>query len=359
MVLCFCQGKPTPPFEVVRAFIRPLVNLLRNCEASEPDERKVMASFRIDAVWALCKISDEGRIQALTDSHVVPLFVNYIKRYRGSQELLIPVIRTLGNIATGNDEQTQTLIDAGFLKCTSMLLTNISVRVKERAPLNFVRTGILISHMYFTLLSSCLFPQQEIRKETCWILSNIAVGTHEQIAALFKAERQGALMERVVLFAVNSHYQERKEAVWTLCNVVLSGKDILIQSLVQVDGIRGLCAGLEIREPKLLLTLLNAFEKLMAVDEAYDRNYRLIMEEYGGIERLEGLQLHPNDDVYEKSNHLIKRFFPMKEVDENIVPVEEDGASRCGLSFKDNSPIGAPSPSTTYGDRLLMNPNTH
>jgi len=168
-------------------------------------------------------------------------------------------------------------------------------------------------------------------------------------------------MERVVKLAVSSNYQVRKEAIWTLSNIVISGKDRNVQCLVQVDGIRGLCTGLElIRESKLLLTALEAFEKLMEIDEACGRNYRLIMEEYGGIERLEDLQLHPNDDVYEKANSLIQRFFHSEdEADENIVPRQEDGAFRFGLSNDKTSPDGAPSLSTTHqGDRVL-NSNTH
>jgi len=122
-------------------------------------------------------------------------------------------------------------------------------------------------------------------------------------------------MERVVKLAVSSNYQVRKEAIWTLANVVISGKDRNVQCLVQVDGIRGLCAGLELsRESKLLLTALEAFEKLMDIDEACGRNYRLIMEEYGGIERLEDLQLHPNDDVYEKANSSIRRMKLMRKL---------------------------------------------
>ena len=61
----------------------------------------------------------------------------------------MPALRTVGNIVTGDDMQTQIVINCGALPCLLNLLTT--------------------SH------------KKSIKKEACWTISNITAGTKEQI----------------------------------------------------------------------------------------------------------------------------------------------------------------------------------
>ena len=63
--------------------------------------------------------------------------------------MLVPALRTVGNIVTGDDMQTQTIINCGSLPCLLNLLTT--------------------SH------------KKSIKKEACWTISNITAGTKEQV----------------------------------------------------------------------------------------------------------------------------------------------------------------------------------
>lgn len=65
-----------------------------------------------------------------------------------------PALRSIGNIVTGTDEQTQTVLDAGAL------------------PL----LGDLLRH-----------PKNNIQKETAWTLSNITAGRDTQIQDVINA----------------------------------------------------------------------------------------------------------------------------------------------------------------------------
>jgi hypothetical protein len=59
--------------------------------------------------------------------------------------VLVPALRTVGNIVTGNDMQTQVIINCNALQCLfNLLLTN---------------------------------HKKSIKKETCWTISNITAGT--------------------------------------------------------------------------------------------------------------------------------------------------------------------------------------
>jgi hypothetical protein len=60
-------------------------------------------------------------------------------------------LKIIGNIVTGNPLQTQAVIDAGVLPYLAKLIFH---------------------------------EKRSIRKETCWVISNIAAGTQQQIKSL-------------------------------------------------------------------------------------------------------------------------------------------------------------------------------
>jgi importin subunit alpha-6/7 len=63
----------------------------------------------------------------------------------GVNQIVVPALRTLGNIVSGDDSQTQAVVDANVLPALTGLLAN---------------------------------SKKNIRKETCWMLSNIAAGRY-------------------------------------------------------------------------------------------------------------------------------------------------------------------------------------
>lgn len=73
-------------------------------------------------------------------------------------------MKILGNIVSGNPLQTQAVIEEGALKYL----------------------GNLIFH-----------EKRSIRKETCWVISNIAAGTQQQIKALIVNDYL-QILERVI-----------------------------------------------------------------------------------------------------------------------------------------------------------------
>lgn len=66
-----------------------------------------------------------------------------------------PSLRTVGNIVTGTDHQTQLAIDAGILRVLPRLL---------------------------------LYPKSSIQKEAAWTLSNVAAGPQEHIQELIDCD---------------------------------------------------------------------------------------------------------------------------------------------------------------------------
>lgn len=86
--------------------------------------------------------------------YAAPLNFIYIL-YRHSQaSVLVPALRTVGNIVTGDDNQTQIVINCNALSFLAHLLQSS--------------------------------PKKSIKKEACWTISNITAGTKLQIQVCLK-----------------------------------------------------------------------------------------------------------------------------------------------------------------------------
>lgn len=106
----FCRGKPPPDFERVKPALPTLRHLINQAEGETDDE------ILTDACWALSYLSDgpNEHIQAVNHANVCRRLVELL-HYR-KDSVLVPALRTVGNIVTGTDEQTQTVINCNALQ---------------------------------------------------------------------------------------------------------------------------------------------------------------------------------------------------------------------------------------------------
>lgn len=97
-----------------------------------------------------------------------------------------PALRTIGNIVTGNEQQTQAVIDRNALAALLEMLSS---------------------------------PRKSIRKEACWTISNITAGTKSQIQAVLDAGFVPILLELLR----TENFEIRKEAAWAISNASYGG----------------------------------------------------------------------------------------------------------------------------------------
>jgi importin subunit alpha-6/7 len=110
----FCRGKPPPDFECTKQALPTLKQLILQPTGHEDDE------VLTDACWALSYLSDgaNDRIQAVAHAHVIPRLIELLHGQLDS--VLVPALRTVGNIVTGTDEQTQAVVDCNALGVRSL-----------------------------------------------------------------------------------------------------------------------------------------------------------------------------------------------------------------------------------------------
>jgi len=290
----FCRGKPQPPLPVLLPALPMLAHLLA---------RSNDADTTVDACWALSYISDgdNDRIVAVVDQGVVPALVTMLKTEKTLQ--IIPALRTIGNIVSGNDKCTQAVVDSDFLPAAAMLLEN---------------------------------PKKNIRKETCWALSNIAAGSAAQLAQLMQYPKLiSGILEAL---SQSSEWDVRKEAAWVVSNVATSGQVAHLSTLVEEGVVEPLCDLLTQGDSKIILVALDALESILKLGVSQgSTTYAQMIQDCQGVDRMENLQEHKNQEVYEKVVLLLETYFGADdEEDENFAP------ATAGNTFAFGIPNAAP-----------------
>lgn len=158
----------------------------------------------------------------MVEAGVIPDLVRLLGSAHSN--VVTPALRTLGNLVSGDDEQTQAVLDAGALIYMPALLRN---------------------------------AKKNVRKETCWLLSNIAAGNPNQISTLTHTKQ---LLPLVIGQMAAGEYEVRREAAWVVSNVATGGNRGHVQQLVEFGAIKPLCDLLVVDDVKMIEVSLDALD---------------------------------------------------------------------------------------------------
>nr|VDD41374.1 unnamed protein product [Brassica oleracea] len=290
----FCRGKPAPALEQVT---KPALPVLERLLHSNDDE------VLTDACWALSYLSDgsDEKIQTVINAGVIPSLVPLLAHHLPS--VLIPALRTIGNIVTGDDMLTQEVLNHQALPRLLPILTSTYKR--------------------------------SIKKEACWVISNITAGNTSQIQQVIEA----GIIQPLIYMLHTAEFEIKKEAVWAVSNLTSGGNHDQIKFLVDQGCIKPLCDLLTCPDPLAVTVILEALENILKVGEAEMNQgntggfniYVQMVDDAEGLEKIENLQSHDNNYIYEKAVKILSSYWT--EEDDN----EHDALDDNGFTFGNQS----------------------
>ncbi|KAF3833576.1 hypothetical protein F7725_024780 [Dissostichus mawsoni] len=331
-----CRGKnPPPAFEKVSPCLPVLSRLYlaatQTCwqtpagpcptSPTAPTTRSKLSSTLASA--ASCRAA-----------HVSPATLSVAFLTAPDYKVASPALRAVGNIVTGDDIQTQVVLNCSALPCLLHLLSS---------------------------------AKESIRKEACWTISNITAGNRAQIQTVIDANIFPVLID----ILQKAEFRTRKEAAWAITNATY---------LVNLGCIKPLCDLLTVMDSKIVQVALNGLENILRLGEQEAKQENsgsgvnpycsLIEEAYGTaacphnnirsmkhyqrqtcsndvVRKKGGFVLnsnhtrvlsHDNQEIYQKAFDLIEHYFGTEEEDNSLAP-QVDAANQQFLFPPQEAPM--------------------
>lgn len=245
-------------------------------------QQSTKVNLLIDASWALSYITDLGDeyLAKIAEHGGIQVIISLLNH--SENKVVLPSVRSIGNISTGSENISRVIFDCGALPKLAELLS-----IEDK--------GIL--------------------KETCWLFSNLLA---ESVTQVLKVMESGAL-GKLIKLCFEEDLSIRKEAAWCISNAAALVEKPIIEYIVNNKGLDAMNSILsEIEETKILLVALEGIKNILAGGKKYflnnegDNPYTLLVEQNGLLDKIEGLQHHSNNHIYEVASSILENYFTVE-----------------------------------------------
>merc|ERR1712187_65349 len=159
-------------------------------------------------------------------------------------------------------------------------------------------------------------PKKAMRKEACWIISNVTAGNREQIQATFEC----GLFPPLLHLLGNGDFDIKKEAMWAVSNATSGGSHEQIDHLIKLGCIKPIVELLTVNDVKIVGVALEAIHNILKMGQHRQQEHGMpenpccaLIEHADGLSKIEALQEDPNEDVYLKAMDILEKYFDLEE----------------------------------------------
>jgi len=192
-------------------------------------------------------------------------------------------LKIIGNLLSGLDHQTQVLIDAGVIEALASMLDS---------------------------------NKKQFRKIATWGLSNIMAGNHLQLDRVLNY-RESAIIKKLFYLIDHDAIEIAKEAVICLANACSVATYEQVDKLVRFDVVAVFVHRLEENgDAKVMKMCLEALECILSEYKQNHYGYggqahpgMARLTQCGGVQIIENLQTHADNEVYNAVSRLIDNHF--------------------------------------------------
>ena len=274
-----CRGRPCPILSLVMPAFKKTSEIL----STQNDERLI-----IDAAWTLYYLSDGGyrNLLAMKETGIIPTLVKFLSN--PEEKIIIPCLRIVGNISLESDDLMQIAIDLGCMPALKKIIQSSS---------------------------------RVLRKDCCWVISNIAAGTPVQLKQLILED----IISFIPIILKKDDLSVKREALWIIRNMTKKMEASFIDYIINSGVIQALSGLMPITDVKLLSIVLHIIQNcLKKTKEKYgncDVTLELI-ERTGCLNLLEELQFHKNQIIYNLAIKIIKNYVDVEQIDDMLGDIQ-------------------------------------
>lgn len=279
-VLCYRN----PMYENILPVLQPMMDIIRsNCSYNTNPNVITYNNTISNALWAVTYIfksycdHDENGINNLTiDLKLIPEILNWCE-YNSDIRIIIPLVRSLGHIACGdNEDNTSTIISYGGLRIFNMLLNTENINVQT---------------------------------QICWTVSNILCD-HQGQLLLFMKETE--FVDKIInLISSKNNIHLQVEALYVLKNIVTSTnytipRYIYIDRVIDYGAIKNI---LDIINDNNKYTIYLAFDIFICLlsNITMNHEYIPIIKKLNGLECITKCLTSPNNVIALQARTVLER----------------------------------------------------